>query len=347
MKKSLLLHLYLPLYLLLVSVCTYAQIDLYAGEVPVISQSEADRNQALPEALRQVLRKVTGLRELPATEELDGSLNSAASMLVSFRYGNTIQLDSAGNSSQQLQLVARFLPSEVDKLVLQNSLPRWPQQRPAVQLWVVVDDGLGRTLQPIAYQFAWQQLEAAANARGLPVIWPELDEEEQQLIDIGLIWGGFTDYLIEKGAPPDGVATVAAVREGPVWNLRWTLTSGLQNWNWRSVDTQLSSALVNGVEQMADEMARATSIQASEQGQWQLDITVSNLLSAQDYSRCLNYLQDVSLVTGVQVVGAEPGQVHFSLQLNAAPEYLIDAFRRGAVLGPSSMGDRYEFEYLR
>lgn len=343
MNKSLLLLV----CLLMSSVVAYAEVDLYAGEVAVASQSEADRSQALPFALAQVLQKLSGLRVLPDSFELDSSLNNAASLLVSFQYKNINGIDPAGNPTQQLHLIARFLPDEVDKLVRQNALPRWPQLRPAVQLWVVVDDGLRRTLKPPEYEFAWQQMEAAASGRGLPIVWPELDEEERQLIDLSLVWGGFTDYLIEKGAPPDGVATVAAVREGPVWNLRWALTSGPQNWHWASADTQLSSALVNGIQQMADEMSSASAIKASDQGQWTLDITVSNLLSAADYSRCLNYLQAVNLVTAVDVLGAQPGQVHFRLQLNASPDYLAEAFRRGAVLRSSGMGVRDTFEYLR
>lgn len=349
MKKTILLlvGLLLSSVLLLGGVSAHADVDLYAGEVPVANQSEAARVQALPAALKQVLQKLSGLRELPGSSELDSSLNNAASMLVSYRYRSIDQQDLAGNPSQQLHLIARFLPAEVDRLVQQSGLPRWPQQRPAVQLWVVIDDGLSRTLNPAEYEMAWQQLEAAASARGLPVIWPELDEEEQQLIDISLVWGGFTDYLIEKGAPPDGVAAVSAVREGPVWNLRWTLTSGIQNWTWRNADVQLSAALVNGIQQMADEMSSATSIAASEQGQWTLDIAVTNLLGAADYSRCLTYLQGVSLVTAVDVLGAEPGKVHFRLQLNASPDYLAEAFSRGAVLMPANMGVRDEFEYLR
>ena len=342
MIKSLLL-----VSLLMVSVVADAEVDLYAGEVVVASQSEAERSQALPVALAQVLQKLSGLRELPESSELDVSLNSAANILVSFRYKSITDIDPAGNPVQKLHLIARFLPSEVDKLVQQNGLPRWPQQRPPVQLWVVIDDGLNRTLKPRAYEFAWQQMEATASSRGLPIVWPELDEEEQQLIDLSLVWGGFTDYLIEKGAPPDGVAIVAAVREGPVWNLRWSLTSGKQNWNWRSADTQMSSALVNGIQQMADVMSSATAIAASDQGQWTYDIVVSNLLGADDYSRCLNYLQDVSLVTAVDVLGAEPGQVRFRLQLNASPDYLTEAFRRGVVLTQSGLGARDEFEYLR
>ncbi len=325
----------------------FAEVDLYSGDVSVASQSAADRDQALPGALRQVLQKLSGLRNLPATAALDDSLRSASNLLISYQYQNVEQLGPKGNESRQLHLIARFLPAEVDRLVQSNSLPRWPQQRPAVQIWVIVDDGLSRTLQPVEYEFAWQAAEQVATERGLPIIWPQLDDEEKQLIDTTLVWGGFTDYLIEKGAPPDGVAIVAAEREGPVWNLRWTLASGQQFWNWRSADTQLSSAMANGIQQMADNMSAATTIQASEQGKWTYDISVANLRGSADYTRCLNYLQDNGLVTAVDVLGAEPGLVHFRLQLNASPEYLAEAFSRGTVLVPSYAGQTGHFEYLR
>lgn len=341
----LLLGLLLSLLLGLTS--ALADTDLYAGDVAVASQSEADRNQALPGALRQVLQKLTGLRELPAAQVLDDSLRAASSYLLSYHYQRVDQLDPEGNTAKQLHLVARFLPREVDRLVQTSGLPRWPQLRPAVQIWVIIDDGLGRRLQPLEYEFAWQAAERVADTRGLPIIWPELDEEEKQLIDTSLVWGGFTDYLIEKGAPPDGVAIVAAGRQGPVWNLRWSLTSGQQNWNWTSDDTQLSAAMANGIQQMADNMSASTAILASDQGQWTYEMTVANLLSSADYTRCLNYLQDLDLVTAVDILAAQPGQVHFRVQLNASPAYLSQAFSRGAVLAPSFTGQRDHFEYLR
>ena len=325
----------------------FADVDLYSGEVPVASQSVAERDQALPGALAQVLQKLTGLRELPATETLDDNLFNASNMLVSYRYQTVERLNSEGLGSRQLHLIARFLPEEVDRLVQSNSLPRWPQQRPAVQIWVVIDDGLSRVLQPIEYEFAWQAAEQTAAERGLPMMWPQLDDEEKQLIDTSLVWGGFTDYLVEKGAPPDGVAIVAAVREGQTWNLRWSLSNGKQNWSWRSADTQLSTAMISGIQQMADNVSAATAIEASEQGQWTHDITVSNLRGSADYTRCLSYLQDIGLVTTVDILGAEPGLVHFRLQLNASPEYLAQAFSRGAVLVPANSGERDRFEYLR
>ena len=126
--------------------------------------------------------------------------------------------------------------------------------------------------------------------------WPELDEEEVQLVDMRLVWGGFTDYLVERGAPEDGVAIIAARREGPQWVVRWNLASGGQNWSWQSSDFELMFALAEGMHQMADQIAMNNAIAASEQGVLDMDLTIGGIKSASAYADCLDYLQNLSLV---------------------------------------------------
>ena len=46
------------------------------------------------------------------------------------------------------------------------------EERPAVQLWVVVDDGQNREFKPVEFEYAWQSMEDIAATRGLPVSWP-------------------------------------------------------------------------------------------------------------------------------------------------------------------------------
>ena len=311
------------------------------------SQAEDDRNEAIPEALIQVLQKLSGQREIPISPSLDEALENADRMLRSFGYRNAERAGPDGSITQELRLVAGFMQSEIDRIVQQSGLPRWRQERPPVQLWVILDDGRGRQIKPVEYEYAWGAMEDVAAMRGLPVIWPELDEEEAQLIDMSLVWGGFTDYLVERGAPGDGVATVAARREGPQWTVRWNLAAGGRHWSWRNADHELMFALVDGIHQMADQLAAANAIVASEQAQWTVDVTVGELLSGSDYTRCLEYLEDLSLVTAVDILAAEPGLVHFRLQLNASPEYLSEAFKRGSVLLPARSGSNYEYEFLR
>ena len=97
---------------------------------------------------------------------------------------------------------------------------------------------------------------------------------------------------------------------------------------------------------MADQIAAANAIAASEQGVWTIDLSIGELNSTSSYARCLEYLQNLSLVNAVEILGADPGRVHFRLQLNASQEHLSEAFRQGTVLLPASAGSEFEYEYL-
>jgi hypothetical protein len=323
-----------------------ADASLYSGEVAVPSQSEAERNEAIPEALIQVLQKLSGQREMPFSPALEEALDNADKLLLSFRYQNVERIGPDGVMTGELRLVAQFMPAEVDKVVTQAGLPRWQQERPAVELWVVIDDGSKRVMRPVEFAYAWQSMRDIAHLRGLPVSWPELDEEEEQLVDMRLVWGGFTEYLVERGAPADGVAIIAARRQGPQWTLRWNLAIGDRQWSWRNGDLELMFALAQGIHKMTDLVSSINTIAASEQGLSTVDVTISELNSAEDYADCLEYLQSLSIVTAVEILGADPGRVHFQLQLNATPEYLSEAFRRGTVLLPANRGSEYEYEFL-
>ena len=267
-------------------------------------------------------------------------------MLISFGYRTVARSGPEGIETEELRLVARFIPSETDRLAQQLGLPRWRKERPPVQVWAVVDDGLGRELMPVEFTYAWLSMEDVASIRGLPLNWPELDDEERQLIDMRLVWGGFTDYLVERGAPADGVAIVAARREGPRWSLRWNVADNDQRWSWRDSDQELRFALTRGVHRMADEIAAANSIAASQQGRSSADITVGGLRGGKDYAACLAYLQGLGVVTGVDVLEAGPGRVRFNLQLNAAVEYLDEALRNGTLLLPGGADTAYDYEFL-
>ena len=342
MKRILLIFITLHLSV----VVAFADTNLYSGEVLVPTQGEADRNQALPDALIQVLQKLSGEREMPFSPALDEALGSADKLLLSYRYKNEDRTGPDGEIEEELWLVAQFQQAAVDDVVQQVGLARWRQERPAIQIWVVVDDGLSRQLKPVEFVYAWESMEDIAAMRGLPISWPDLDEEELQLIDMRLVWGGFTDYLVERGAPEDGVAIIAARRDGPLWSLRWNLSSGEQNWSWRTSDQELMFALAQGIHDMTDRIAAENAIAASDQGSSTVDISIGGVNGARDYAGCLEYLQGLSVVTAVEIRGADPGRVHFRLQLNASIEYLSEAFNRGTVLMPARAGSEYDYEFL-
>ena len=89
-----------------VSTHAVADTDLYSGEVLVSSQGQADRDAALPDALIQVLQKLSGQREIPASPALDEALNSADRILRSYRYTRVDLTAADGSITEELRLVA-------------------------------------------------------------------------------------------------------------------------------------------------------------------------------------------------------------------------------------------------
>jgi hypothetical protein len=302
--------------------------DLYSGEVVVEGQSAAERLKSVPAALIQVLQKHSGQRELPMHPALDSALLSANRIMISFFYNEHERVAPDGTTSKEWRLVARFRPDEVERIVQELGLPRWRADRKPITIWVVVDDGLGRRLMPLEYEYAWNALRDISKARGLPLYWPETDNELVQQVDLQLLWGGFTDELpVEAGRGGD-VVIVAARREGPVWNVRWNFGSGEQTLGWRVRDTDLSFALVDGLHSLTDFIANRDAITAAGQGNWLSEISISGFRDAEDYARCLAYLEGLAVVDRVNVREAGRGVIRFSLELNAMPEYLKNEIER-------------------
>lgn len=320
---------------------TALALDLYSGEVTVQDQGVAERANAVPAALIQVLQKLSGRRELPLTPSLDSALASADGMLVSFHYREHERSLPDGAVNAELRLVASFFPAAVDRVLQELELPRWRQARQPIVIWVVVDDGRSRSLQPPEFLYAWDAMEDIASLRGLPVAWPGLSEELKQQIDLQLLWGGYTEQLFLEGSDSDGVVIVAARREGPEWNVRWNHSDGVETSNWRTRDRDFSFAMVEGIHHLAEIVATANSIDAAGRGEWQVEVRITGFKSAKDYARCLAYLQGLSLVDEVAVAQAGPDGIVFDLVLNAAPEFLAQFIKQDRILGASETDNEY------
>jgi hypothetical protein len=307
--------------------------DLYLGSVPVLDQSAAEQARAMPLALLQVLQKLTGLRDFGQFTQIEPALQEARSMAVTFYFRNRQMTLPDGEKSEELRLLADFSKPAVDQLIADLQLPIWKPERKPLTIWLVVDDGLSRRIMPIEFEYAWERLADAADARGMPIVRPQADAEGVYPVDPQLLWGGYTEDLGDPGAV--NVLLIAARREGPEWNVRMNLDYMELANSWRERDIEIQNALLQGVETAIDQIAALNSIAAVDQGHWSFAITVSGLKAAGDYDRCLSYLQDLSLVDRVRVSSASAGKVHFDLSLNAVPEYLLRTLASDGVLGVS------------
>jgi hypothetical protein len=313
-----------------------AATELYVGEAVVADQGGAERARALPLALEHVLQKISGLRQFDDYPLVRPALGRAPQMVMSYHYRKVAGPPVDDIPAEELLLVARFDESAVDEMARALQLPLWQPQRNPLTAWLVIDDGLDRRVMPVEYGYAQQAMEQVAERRGQPLEWPQPDAEGAYAVDQQILWGGYTEDLAAPGG--QGVLIAAARREGQEWGVRINLGFRGQNWSWRQNDIDLAAVLAEGMQQAVDQVAAAQTIVAGDLGTWQQDMTVRGLAGADDYRRCLAYLQGISLVDNVTVLSARPGMVSFRLVLNAVPSYLEEILERSEVLQRAEEG---------
>ncbi len=320
----------------------YAADSLYQGSAVVVDQSPAEQEKGMRIALQEVLGKLSGLNQFAAYPEMSSALSAARKMVLAFYYENHPVLLPDGSSTEEKRLVANFSPKAVDKLHTDLQLPRWNPNRQALKVWPIVAYGQERSIMPIELEYAWAGMADLALGRGMPMRWPEADENGEYAVDVQLLWGGYTDELNEQG--PGETLVVAALQDGPEWNVRMSLDYEDLRWSERFRGADLEAVLQQGLNQAIDQVVAASSIAAADSGNWQVDITVTHLTNAEDYARCLAYLQGLSVVESVMVKDASAGKVRFSLGLNAAPNYLQQYLQAGKTLLPGAAEGQYQLQ---
>ncbi|MEE4217374.1 MAG: DUF2066 domain-containing protein [Xanthomonadales bacterium] len=326
------IRLLLLLSLLLSPLCAAhaVEVDVYTGEAAVADQGAREKARGLPLALKDVLQKYSGISQFDDYPQLEAALETASSMLVTFYYRNVERALADGSSLNELRLVAKFSPARIDELARSLALPLWQSDRNPLEVWVVVDNGRQRQVMTVEIAYVQESIDAMAHRRGQPLIWPEADEEGIYPVDMQLLWGGYTEDLASLNGV--GVLILAARREGLEWSVRANLGYGGENWAWRIQNRDLEAGLLEGLQEAIDQVASSSAIGASDLGTWRHELTVTGLRSALDYQQCLAYLQGIGIVDHVAVVSASPSAIHFRLELNALPRYLVDAFEGDSVL---------------
>lgn len=317
-------------------------VDLYRGITPVADKQAAERRRALPESLRQVLQKLTGLRQFDDYPGVEQALGQASSMMLSYFYESKEIIDSEGAPVEELRLIALFDPGRVDSLANSLSLPVWQPERLPVETWVIIDEGRGRQILPMQWSFIWDAMSNVSEQRGLPIRWPQADEDGMYPVDAQLLWGGYTEDLAGDGRT--GVMIITARREGMVWNVRTNLEYLDSNWAWRSQNVALRDELVETLHRAVDEVAAVQRIAATDLGQREQELVIADITSSIDYADCLRLLTDLSIVDKVSLVSASPGRIRFRLQLNTLPQYLAESLRSTRKLQPGEEEWEYRFK---
>lgn len=337
---------------------------LYRANVPVSDQSKEMRHQVLIEALKMVLVKVAGNRDVLENQALMSATQNPEQWVEQFSYQNASQTNSTASSSslvstKQTQntgylLSVLFSRSAINQLLQQNAEPIWGANRPSVLIWLAIaQDNGGRQLQA-AGQDPWSDwIVSEANARGIPAFLPTMDLQDEANMNSSDVWGLFMDPVVDASARY-GADVVVAAKVYPMatggWKADWALrgkgyqrSGELQNMD----QSALASQIVDAV---TDELASRFSIKGTGKEQSIISLDVKGIDDLVSFLSLQKYLLSLDVVQQVIPKKVVTGEVELQIKLRGNVDQLQQYLELDNYLVPGTVPlgtpqDSFQYNY--
>ncbi|MEJ2618729.1 MAG: DUF2066 domain-containing protein [Candidatus Thiodiazotropha sp.] len=325
------------------SVRAEAVSNLYEAEVAVSGQGGEARSQGIRKAFASVLVKVSGDSSLLDNPEVGPLLSRGSRLVQQYRYKSLPTNASEGGTEglPDRLLWARFDARAVNRLLRESGVPVWGETRPSMLLWLGQEEGARRSLiSPDRVPDLQQQLSQTADTRGLPLIWPLMDIEDQNAIQISDLWGGFEQNIrraSERYQPDVILVGRLSYRGRSSWRGEWMLYLPDKINRWQSYAETKTAAANEGMEQAVDALALRFAPQQVSQGISSLRLRVHGLNQLTDYALVQDYLQSLAMIDHVDLLSADQEMVSFLLRVHGSRDALVRGIQLGAVLEPMVM----------
>ncbi len=303
---------------------------LYSASIEVLDQSQSARNGALEEAFSLVLQKVSGREH---SEEKGGLALRSAEISA---YVEQFQYQKMEEPTPGYLLLINFQKEALNLLMQQAGVPIWGSDRPEVLVWLAVKGDGGRYILTADSSNRADQIKQAAAEKGLAVMLPLLDLEDQRALSFNDVWGGFSDAILKASARYDAKQIMFGRMEkvnDNNWSLKWTLIGPMSEFG--GDEKQLSLNLVAG-KSFSGLAAHLADIYApsGQAFKSQIQLTVTGVESLEDFIRLTRYLSSLDKVTRVNWEHVEAGTVTLSLSFTGDVAVLKKVIALNHVLVP-------------
>lgn len=314
---------------------------LYEAETLVTDQSTESRKAATRACLRVVLVKLTGERNAPRKIVLAPLLNQAEKFVQQYRYKEVQTGTSRPDATPgtELRLVVRFDEETLNKSLRESGIPVWGRERPSILVWVVIERdnrrffaGSDETpgLPGLLYQRAEQ--------RGISIILPLMDLEDNAQIQPSDVWGNFKEPVLAASARynPDVVLTarITSPMEGS-WEGRWTAYRDDKAYNeWATEADLLEVAVEEGIDGVTDRLAAEFNRASVYTRLGDVELVVGDVNSVAQYAQVINYLKSLTSISQIHVTEVWTGKMKLTLTVHGGELAVVQAISLGSILEP-------------
>jgi len=317
------------------------KVDLHSAEVKIADDSRAERKIAIRAALVKVLTKLTGIRDIEQQAASRRILSTASTFVQQYKNRKEDivfeeqQVPEAVNEEVTEQpKIQRFInvtfgAEALDSGLREAGLPVWGNPRPSLLLWLVVERNNQKhfiNADELADKNAL--LSGFAHLRGIPIRLPLMDLEDLSSLNVSDIVN--SRYGVIKSASDrydyDVILTgYLRFSDAKKWTVRWKLFNKNDISGFFSNVLSLDEALLDGINQSADNLAHYYAPVLSADGAMQIKMKIDDVASIKDYAEILNLLKRQEIVNRFVVDELVGNQVNIKLWLRGGIETFKNA----------------------
>jgi len=341
MRKSCFFNLFL-LFALSANVQAAVIKQIYEVSLPVLSQDKAIRSAAFEQGLVEVSIRVSGNSLAPT--QID--LKQATRLVRQYHYKamNQPEIDTYMKKTSSLvapkfKLWMQFDDAKIKQLLRKKGMPIWGYQRPNVLVWLAVKDGRNRYLLKNSDSSQIKDaVSLEARRRGLPLIWPEFDGQDKQIVSFIDVWGEFLEPIKQatKRYPVDAVILGRMSWNNGSWTANWSLLMDNKTQSWQLSALDLGILMNSGVGVATDQISSRFAVYADSANDGELLLRVSDLNNLSQYSKASHYLASLAPVKNIYAQQVNQYQVDFHIELSGDESDLKRIIALGKTLVPDT-----------
>lgn len=327
--------------------------DLYRVSVAVDGQGDASRQQGVQRAFQQLLIKVSGSQDVLTNPTLIEASQNAERYMQGFSY----QQDGF---DEQIYLQAWFSKALVVPLIKRAQAPIWGENRPLLLNWLAIEPtenmDIGRfdvvdliratqgdeadTAETASKEQGQsiirgerelvsgqhlklqKRFERAFSERGLPLLWPMADLEDQTNLPFNQLWWMSTDAIKKASQRYQADAVLAgklSQTSAGVWLYEGILLQGQEKKNILTEADTPMGALTLATGEVGQYFSDQFAIKSDPMnGRSGIRVLVKKIHSFSDYSQVLAYFKSITGVRIVEVAQVDRDNLELYLSLEGS-----------------------------
>jgi len=242
-----------------------------------------------------------------------------------------------------LMLRVDFDGGAIQQALRQQGVAYWGKtERPEILLWLAIEDrGTRYIVSAQDGSDASGELQQAARQRGIPLLLPLMDLEDQSQVRFTDVWGGFFDGVQSASARyKPGDVLIGRLNRSPSggWVARWDMRAGRDSGSWSGTGDELGGVLQAGIDTLSERLSAGVAATETGAVAGMTSITVEDVNTLMAFARVDDYLSSLTAVRRLELARVDGSTLQYALQLAGSLDGLTQTLAIGTVLEPSPGG---------